>query len=609
MRRFSACLLALAFAGVARADIADLPIDDFRTPAANLPAPGPSSAPGSIAGYAALEAAEAARQRGLAAVEQQDWTAAAAAFEEARAGGYHCAPDVIFNLGLASARANLHASGALWLRTYIVMQPEAENAAAIRSEIARLADVVDARSVRLYDEAERLTATLPTTPGESGAPSLRQLALRSVTSYTYMGNDLARGDRLLAQLRAFPNTARDEFAELRTAPNFVMQYLSNDLVGMEENLAGPARGLPAAFRDGALLQVLVDRGEVSRVERTFRGLSFEEFGRLNYAHATRRKIWEQRYFDILSRYQVGALESRLSERTFNEGVYTYSSGLMQDAFFAGRPDVARDIAVPLRRYFERHDRGDDLLSHRTSYLLILAVLGESRAMRDYLASADSYPLRSMYDRIALVSSMTMSAADASALMNVLARMAAYHYEDQPNPEQVWLRAQPLAGMAAQAIRGEAPVLRGTLEAVEDWRLALQFAVASGRDQLAFDLIRRMPATGSISYMPPAPLPAAINLPDELTRMATRHGASAQTRAQVDAYFSAACRGWRPSSREHALEVWWRANRANFVGPSEDAELPVDLERFMEEAPQDAPPKLAALAAALRSNAHAARLER
>ena len=98
-------------------------------------------------------AAQAAFERGVIAAEQQHWLVALRYFSEAQKKAPAAAP-ILFNLGLAHAKAGQELAAIAWLQAYLAAAPQAPNAAAVRTEILRLDVATEAKIARIVQEAE-----------------------------------------------------------------------------------------------------------------------------------------------------------------------------------------------------------------------------------------------------------------------------------------------------------------------------------------------------------------------------------------------------------------------------------------------------------------------
>jgi tetratricopeptide (TPR) repeat protein len=74
--------------------------------------------------------------KGLAAAQRNDWPAAIEAFAHAQTYDAPEDPVVLFNLGLANAKAGRDLAALKYLHAYLAVAPNAPNAAAVRKEIA-----------------------------------------------------------------------------------------------------------------------------------------------------------------------------------------------------------------------------------------------------------------------------------------------------------------------------------------------------------------------------------------------------------------------------------------------------------------------------------------
>ncbi len=91
-------------------------------------------------------------ERGLAAVQQQEWGLAVRYFTEAEKAA-PTSPAILFNLGLAHAKAGHELAAVLWLHAYLAAAPQADNAAAVRKEITRLEVATEAKIAKIFKAA------------------------------------------------------------------------------------------------------------------------------------------------------------------------------------------------------------------------------------------------------------------------------------------------------------------------------------------------------------------------------------------------------------------------------------------------------------------------
>lgn len=96
--------------------------------------------------------AQQAFDRGLMAVQLQEWGLAIRYFSDAQKTAPH-ASTVLFNLGLAHARAGHELPAIAWLHAYLDATPQAPNAEAIRAEIERLKTVLRGKMNAIFQTA------------------------------------------------------------------------------------------------------------------------------------------------------------------------------------------------------------------------------------------------------------------------------------------------------------------------------------------------------------------------------------------------------------------------------------------------------------------------
>jgi hypothetical protein len=110
-------------------------------------------------------AAREAFDKGMAAVDQQEWLVAVSHFEKAatmvKFNAGERAPQVLFNLGLAESRVSGRELRALaWFKAYLAEAPDAPNSPAVRKECASLEVKMEATLQKLVAQAKQLAAQL-----------------------------------------------------------------------------------------------------------------------------------------------------------------------------------------------------------------------------------------------------------------------------------------------------------------------------------------------------------------------------------------------------------------------------------------------------------------
>lgn len=128
--------------------------------------------------------------RGLAAATAKDWNEAVRWFTLAERKA-HLAPQVLFNLGLAHAKAGNELLADVYLRAYLAELPDAANASAVRAEVERLEAVSREKVKKLYAQAIAQAEVLPLQgePGGLSRNGRRHEALKAVArSQVYTGD-------------------------------------------------------------------------------------------------------------------------------------------------------------------------------------------------------------------------------------------------------------------------------------------------------------------------------------------------------------------------------------------------------------------------------------
>lgn len=176
--------------------------------------------------------AQAAFDQGMAAVDQQDWNSAVARFLEAQKADPQ-APQVLFNLGLASSKIPANEFRAIaWFKSYLLANPHAENAEAVRQKVgelqsgyeARLKEIIDVleqASRSGMDEAIREMNALPQddyhTPAHDKAYSPADIGGLFAAMHLYLGD-------VQAAKRAVAAFGVDPFSKCRVQEQFMPEY-------------------------------------------------------------------------------------------------------------------------------------------------------------------------------------------------------------------------------------------------------------------------------------------------------------------------------------------------------------------------------------------------
>ena len=129
---------------------------------------GVRTAPSAASSPAKQLSFDEAFTRGLEAATQQQWDQAIMYFttadERARSTGA-VSPGLLFNLGLAHAKAGNDATAIAWCEAYLAAVPDAPNAAMIRAGRQRLEAALEAKAKLLFEEAIQAAQPLPLESG------------------------------------------------------------------------------------------------------------------------------------------------------------------------------------------------------------------------------------------------------------------------------------------------------------------------------------------------------------------------------------------------------------------------------------------------------------
>lgn len=564
-----------------------------------LPEPGPSTKAD------LLPRAEEARQLGLKAASRGDWPGAVAAFKEAN-NFAHCSPPLMFNLGLAYQRGGWPVQAVMYYRAYLAALPDAPNAAEVRAEIRKLVAEAEARSLREFDEAERLADMLSDTPPSAGAKSLRQVALEKMAAYAYMGGLTDRGDALVRKATALPSvnnaTGKNEYPDKRGLYSAAYSW---DAKRVEDIVARFGNEYTKDSIFNYRIYARGRRGDWGDVRNIVDGypsglLSDEDFDN--------KKFWIR---------QPGAYEilEIMHGLKLDAAKELYVGTLLSDLhelFWNGRPDIAQRLARRAVEHYRKLNPGGSKYPRwdYTSYLIPNALLGDRKAitqeMERWKAPKFGHFIQdSIIEVAALYAVASMAPADAEATIMDMVRLWVNALSAGTNfPETSWPQLFPEAYFALAIAKGDSKGALKYLERGDDpssneyqvriWR-ALRFAVATGRTQLAFELSKKLPCDLDTLF--------------HLNRLAANPGASDSVRERVNRYAASMSGGWRPVGANHARKVWLHLRHAIVLNDEKQyGLLPVDAEKTAKDKPEQLPAQLAAHAVVLWMGAMAARLE-
>lgn len=168
--------------------------------------------------------AQQAFDRGLAAAKQQEWGLAARYFTEAQTAAPEASP-VLYNLGLAHAKAGHELAAIAWLHAYLAADPQLTNAAAIHAEIERLKSSARGKMTNIFQE-------LATTIRGMEDASSQQMELQSLALYEAMAGEVE------AAIMLKPKRTPDDDVESSAWRSYAGALITaGDLAGSEEALA------------------------------------------------------------------------------------------------------------------------------------------------------------------------------------------------------------------------------------------------------------------------------------------------------------------------------------------------------------------------------------
>ena len=121
--------------------------------------------------------------KGLIAAQQQEWDLAIKYFSQAQAADVEShSPAILFNLGLAHAKAGHEVAAIYWLHAYLAAAPDAPNSDQVKVEIQRLTVATDAKIQRIFQTALAGAAQCPSEG--------RDRALSTIAYYQARSGDL-----------------------------------------------------------------------------------------------------------------------------------------------------------------------------------------------------------------------------------------------------------------------------------------------------------------------------------------------------------------------------------------------------------------------------------
>ena len=371
---------------------------------------------------ALLPEAQKAFDRGIGAVQQQQWGQAVRHFTDAhKIGGND--PRILLNLGLAQARAGNELHAIAWLNAAAAAAPDAPNVQAIRQETQRLQELVPANIDRLVELAVAAAEKMPEKETVRQPGSARDLVVdnyaresafaAAAAVYAKSGNDeralalYERGNRRtspdeLRSQRARALAEADDFdralaiaqtmaeaSQRNTTLAGIVEYLLSD-----RHYAGKvaAEDIAQAQR---FLQLLADPARRKEAEARLTRLRLRErfdaelgSGRLDAglleellaATEENARLW---LFYQVARFQADKTDFAGARRTIERmgqknplavGEALAYTALMQTR--AGRRPDAADTARRLAEHVRTHQKGDLAYSIQPLEVVAKSVLGD-----------------------------------------------------------------------------------------------------------------------------------------------------------------------------------------------------------------------------------------
>lgn len=511
-----------------------------------LPPPGAS-----VPGIALPAAAEKARQEALAAVKTQNWKAAIDGFEKARRIA-PCAPSLIYNLALAYEKDGKKTLAALWYRVYLSQQPDAPNATVVRAEIARLTDQSMVLVRQVFDEAEKLAGKLSATPLGKGLKSQQQQALEGVAWQAFSAGLMDRGNSIIEKIRALPESLPLGQALENERRKYGIFAAERSVDVLRANAIQKRWGyeMDPNILGEKMASIYAKRGDIAEAQKWIETVTGDFWA---------RSLWRDMTADDLER--AGAFEAAAmvyarsmdASTKLDESLIVFANLKMEKIYWEGRPDVARDLARNVRRYAERFAAQGLPDEVRQELLKTYAILGDSAAIEASLRDTRPLPVdrfaypHDILSRVAMILAANAAPAESIATIDhLMAYWNAYKKRDLKDLQKIF----PRAFFARAVLLGQVDTALKIYDSANFD--ALSFAVATGRDDLAFAIIDR----------------SNYNQLESLHRMSLRSSSNAETRGRFNAAANNACQGWRPRNAAQANAVNWRLKIAGLNSNTE-----------------------------------------
>jgi tetratricopeptide (TPR) repeat protein len=554
-----------------------------------LPAPGSS-----VSGIELPASAEAARQKGLAAVRAQNWKTAVDAFKEAL-DDPACAPSLVFNLALALERDGRKTSAALWYRVYLAQRPDASNADAVLDEIARLSEQSETLALRGFGEAERLAIKLSAVPLGPQMKSQQQQALEGVAFHAYLAGLSDKGDSIIAKIRKLPGVQPlgSALEEQRRGHGLSAAYFTWDISRAKTIEKQWGSGMDSNDLGLWMAGISGRRGDITEARRWVESVTGDFWA---------SSVW--RSIITMSLEHAGAYEAAamIYTRTMSvsnkldEYLFTHAVWCIRDSFWGGRPDVALDLAQAARKYAERFPAKDRPVKVRENMVMAYAMLGDRTAIEQALREGQPLSIGTDFPTIAIMLATTLPAVNA---ISAIDRLAAYwNAQKNQSPDRLPY-IFPLVYFARELLSGQPAAAFNILDNTEGWHTqALKFAVATGREDLALKIVDRAGSKIDLIF---------------LNRILLRPSSSAAMHTLRQAYQSYAnsiCQGWRPRDAAQAQNVAWRLGpaRLELVDPKADDLITDGVDWTAKNNPERLPSRLAQEASDLYRRVRASRVE-
>lgn len=454
-------------------------------------------------------AARALETRGLNAAREGDWPTAISSLSNARWRVWDD-PALMFDLGLANERAGNPAAAILWWRAYLIADPGAANAGAVRAEQARLATGMEAAAHRKFREAVAAALRLSDERPRGTGRSLRRAAFDDILTQVYRCGLVALGDEISARARAATPGERDSDAVVMARKSrglwgLTQAFDERRVRALRRKIGGPGVNQRWDREVAEMYALLGQPEEAAKWLGRYSGVQLRRsFGFVSDTSTVAFEMYFWGGGDAADRILV-----RLEEAPgFDADVYKLQVSLAEQAFWNGAHSLSRKMAGEALGYFRRAPQGirlsDDYVADQW---LAYALTGQWDALEVRIigwgiisqSPANRWTIENDLAAITAATAGDRAAAVLKDLADALARTEGLSGDEPNNPADHKLHEQnPILDIATELVGGNETLCR---EKVAAWTRhpdapagapepqtclddTLQLAVAFGRTDLA-----------------------------------------------------------------------------------------------------------------------------